>query len=34
LKGINTMKQHGTLLDAIIAFAVFAGIGILLALGV
>jgi hypothetical protein len=34
LKGTHIMKQHGTILDAIIAIAVFAGIGILLALGV
>jgi hypothetical protein len=34
IKGTNTMKQYGTILDAIIAIAVFAGIGILLALGV
>jgi hypothetical protein len=27
-------SEHGTILDAIIAIAVFAGIGVLLALGV
>jgi hypothetical protein len=32
--GHHTMNKYGTLLDAIIAIAVFAGIGILLALGV
>jgi hypothetical protein len=30
----HTMNKYGTILDAIIAIAVFAGIGILLALGV
>jgi hypothetical protein len=33
-QGTHIMNKYGTILDAIIAFAVFAGIGILLALGV